>query len=429
MTLDVDSPRPARPLKRALEPDYTHYNKRHRPSPPDNLCSKVPRPSSLPSSQTLAQLYPVSRQSLGDIDPRCTPRPIATIHSWLSTIPDPSCEPINRPSSAPAGLSGRKTLVVDKPTYQPSPFATIKQMFGSPGNTERDSQTPSRTSSQTARLSISNPIYRSILFNNHIYMDLTGNKIPAEVRTMINGKILKERTSQPLPEERAREISTIAEADTDEISVSTLVSTMSLRLRGIGKGGATQWSTEALPHNFVYGKALSAPKPDLHYGYATGQLSEWSIEENAISDYHFAQPYTQPAIGNKFPFLVFELKLEAIGGTLWHAENQAAGSGACCVNGMLWLLQQAAPDRTRRVTDCIAFSVAATQRETLFYVHYYVEEEHRFYMSFIQKIWNTDPADIRRCHDLLMNIFDYGLTIRQQRIKDALALLYSVRDH
>ena len=72
---------------------------------------------------------------------------------------------------------------------------------------------------------------------------------------------------------------------------------------------------------------------------------------------------------------------------------------------------------------------AATQRETLFYVHYYVEEEHRFYMSFIQKIWNTDPADIRRCHDLLMNIFDYGLTIRQRRIKDALALLYSVRDH
>jgi hypothetical protein len=300
-------------------------------------------------------------------------------------------------------------------------------MFGALGNTVRDSQT-------SGRLSISDPIYRTILFNNHIYVDLTGKKMPAEVRTMINGKILKERTSQPLPEERAREISTMAEhfADTDtaEVSVSMLVRTMlPLSLRGISEGRVAQWPTEALPRNPMYEQALCAPKPDIHYGYATGQFSQWSTEENAISDNSFALPYTQPTMGNRFPFLVFELKLEATGGTLWHAENQAAGSGTCCVNGMLWLLQQAAPDQTPHVTDCIAFSVAATQRETLFYVHYYVEEEQRFYMSFIQKIWNTDPADIRRCHDLIMNIFDYGLTIRQQRIKDDLALLYPVPDH
>ncbi|KAN0068956.1 hypothetical protein V8E54_013125 [Elaphomyces granulatus] len=79
--------------------------------------------------------------------------------------------------------------------------------------------------------------------------------------------------------------------------------------------------------------ALSAPKPDLDYGYATGQSSDWSCEENTIADHEFARPYTQPARGNKFPFFVFELKSEATGGTWWHAENQAAGSGTCCVGG------------------------------------------------------------------------------------------------
>jgi hypothetical protein len=265
-------------------------------------------------------------------------------------------------------------------------------------------------------------------------MDLIGEKIPPEVRTMINENILNERTSPPLPEECVREISTTAKylMESAEASVSSLVRTAMFPLRRPGiifEGGNTQWSTEALPHNPASGMAVSAPKPDFHYGYAPGQYSDWLTEENLVVDHEFARPYTQPARGNKFPFFIFELKSEATGGNLWHAENQAAGSGTCCVSGLLWLLQQAAPNQIRRVTDSIAFSVAATQRETLFYVHYYVEEEQRFYMSFIQKIWNTDPADIQRCHDLVKNIIEYGLTVRRQRIKDALSLLLDIPDH
>jgi hypothetical protein len=218
----------------------------------------------------------------------------------------------------------------------------------------------------------------------------------------------------------------LTESAETKVSDLVLSDMFPLKRSSVGRGGNTQWSTEALPFNPNYGKALSASKPDLHYGYATGQSGDWSAEENAILDDVVAMPYTQPARCNKFPFLVFELKSEATGGTLWHAENQAAGSGTCCVNGMLWLLQQAAPDRTRRVTDCIAFSVAATHRVTVFYVHYYVKEEQCFYMSFIQNIWNSEPADIQRCHNIIKNILDYSLDIRQRKIKDALALLYPV---
>jgi len=203
-----------------------------------------------------------------------------------------------------------------------------------------------------------------------------------------------------------------------------------LRLPGvIFEGGGTQWPTEALPYNHTHGPPVSPPKPDLHYGYAPGQFSTWSRKENAVADHVFARPYTQPATGNKFPFLVFELKSEATGGTLWHAENQAAGSGTCCVSGLLWLLKEAAPDETRRVTDSIAFSVTATQKVTQIFVHYYVEKEQRFYMSFVDKIWNTYPVDIQRCHNIVKNILEYGITVRQQRIKDALSLLYPIPDH
>jgi hypothetical protein len=79
--------------------------------------------------------------------------------------------------------------------------------------------------------------------------------------------------------------------------------------------------------------------------------------------------------------------------------------------------------------DSIAFSVTATQKVTQIFVHYYVEKEQRFYMSFVDKIWNTYPVDIQRCHNIVKNILEYGITVRQQRIKDALSLLYPIPDH
>ena len=398
MTQDVYSPRPARPLKRTLELDY-------RPSKHYRAIS--PPPESNTSSQTLART-PSSK-------------PVGTIHSWLLNIP---AEPISRPNSAPARLSECETL--DILEYQPLPLTKIKQMFPS----KRDSQ----ASSQAAKPSTSHPLYRAVLLNNNIYMDLSGNKLPPEVRALINEKILKSPSSPPLPEECVREVKIMAEylVESAEASVSSLIRTamFPLRLPGvIFEGGDTQWATEALPQNPNYGLAVSAPKPDLHYGYAPGQLSTWSPKENVVVDHVFARPYTQPARGNKFPFLVFELKSEATGGTLWHAENQAAGSGTCCVSGLLWLLKQADPERTRRLTDSIAFSVTVTQRVSVFYVHYYVEEEQRFYMSYISKIWNTDPIDIQRCHDIVKNILEYGVTIRQQMIKDAFSLLFPIPNH
>ena len=72
-----------------------------------------------------------------------------------------------------------------------------------------------------------------------------------------------------------------------------------LRLPGvIFDDGDTQWTTEALPQN---------PRPN-----PTSTMGTL-----------FARPYTQPARGNKLPFLVFELKSEAAGGTLVMARGKS----------------------------------------------------------------------------------------------------------
>lgn len=207
MTQDVYSPRPARPLKRALEPDYTHPNKRHRPSPLNDLCSKVPRPSSLSKSQTLASLSPVGTPASRPLSPS-----VATIHSWLLSIPD---DPISRPSSAPARLAESKTVYI--PTYQPLPLATIQEMFPS----KRDPQ----ASSQTAKPSTSRPLYRALLLSDKLRMDLSGDEIPPQVRTLINENILK-GPSLPLPEESVREVRTMAKylVESPEAAVSSLIS-------------------------------------------------------------------------------------------------------------------------------------------------------------------------------------------------------------
>ena len=98
--------------------------------------------------------------------------------------------------------------------------------------------------------------------------------------------------------------------------------------------------------------------------------TRWSREENDVVDHRTATPYTRPARGNCFPFLVFELKSEAAGGTLWQAENQAAGSGAHCVNSMRWLFREANPSKCPSILDTVAFTIVATHREAVSHIHF-----------------------------------------------------------
>lgn len=199
-------------------------------------------------------------------------------------------------------------------------------------------------------------------------MDFRGKRLPEDLQKFRDTDILKQRSSPQLGDDSVLEVMDTAEeiAESTEAPTSKLMRTAMFPLkhsRGIGEGGNTLWSTDPLPNNPRYQYPLAAPKPDVHLGYSTGQRSQWSFEESNVIDHRVAQPYTQPARDNTFPFLIFEIKSEAAGGTLWHAENQAAGSGSHSVSALSWLLDQASV--TSSTTDKVAFTATLTHREVI----------------------------------------------------------------
>jgi hypothetical protein len=180
------------------------------------------------------------------------------------------------------------------------------------------------------------------------------------------------------------------------------------------------WTPESLPYNAEYGLPVSTPKPDLHTDTrpATRPFSTWSPKENLVVDHMFARPYTQPARGNKFPFLVFELKLESTGGTLWHAENQAAappvsvGSGGCSRRQIklnpLPIVSRF-PSRQLKEPRFSTFTTMSLKT---------TDTTCRLSIGS----GNTDTADIQRCHGIIKNILKWGAESRQKRNKKSKTL-------
>ena len=130
-----------------------------------------------------------------------------------------------------------------------------------------------------------------------------------------------------------------------------------------------------------------------------------------------------------FPFLMAEMKSEAAGGTIYVAENQAAGSGSHAVNALLWLLREAGTYDSSSLTDTIAFTITMSHREAIFYLHWYSEADRLHYMSFLQSYSSVTPEDIRACNNTVKNIIDHGLGARRTAIGTALEALFPFPQH
>ncbi|KAI4115572.1 MAG: hypothetical protein LQ338_007838 [Usnochroma carphineum] len=432
MLLDSRSPGSERPLKRAREPEESDperapASKRHRlptPSTPNNRF--LESPSIIPGPPEAAS--PVT-PPLEGVGRDCAPVSKRPIHKWLETVPPP----LHRRNSAPAQLTSQGALAtINTDNDQQSSFAPFHDIPRSPGLEMPQSQGQSGadasvTSGQSSRPSTSSAIYRSVLRNNRVHMDHTGDKIPPELRKFVDAEILERRSSQLSPERLTETVNTAVDiADSAEGNIYDLIGTamFPVKRRDVGRGGNTPWSTDPLPRNSRYPQPLAAPKPDVHIGYPTDMKSTWTVKENAVTDHRVARPYTRPARGNAFPFLVFEMKSEATGGTLWQAENQAAGSGAHCVNSMRWLLREANRSETPSILDTVAFSIATTHRQAIYHVHFYTEEDEVNYMSWIGTFSTLHAADIQKSSDVIENILDHGLETRQPKIRSALGKIW-----
>ncbi|KAL8725814.1 MAG: hypothetical protein Q9181_006273 [Wetmoreana brouardii] len=302
-------------------------------------------------------------------------------------------------------------------THSLRPERSLKRSFD-----DDDSQF---ASSQSSRPATSNANYRSVLFGNSICIDYTGNKIPVPLRKLLDTDILNTLPLQLSPEEIAEAVDTAVRiADNSEGKIYNLTCTalFPINRREIGQGGNTLWNFDALPRNGDYPYPLATPKPDIHCGYPTGLQTSWTVKELGVIDHPAARRYAQPTNDNCYPYFVFELKSEASGGTLWQAENQAAGSGSSCVNSMRQLLAEAYPSQTSSTIDSIAFSVCITHRQAVFHVHFYSPEDRLHYMSWIASCETI--RDVQRCNHITQSIIQYGLGTRQTTIRNALAKLH-----
>ena len=405
--------------------------RRHVPANPPTPDYSLDQPS-LQTASPIPPEYPrLSKTSHEDTTPVWSRIHENSIDNWLAGITP------HRAKSCPPRFEGSDPHVTSNSSKQAEQGEGAEEQRPLLDVLQEMSQTNKQTiggssvvSDRSSRPTTSHADYRGTLRNNGVILDHTGAMIPSELRSFLDSKILTERSMKLLPEAIADAVQTALNiADSAEGNVYDLVNTATLPIKrsDVGRGGNTPWATEGLPRNEEYGIPLAAAKADSHCGYPIDQRSTWTAKENAVIDHRVARRLTQPARGNSLPYLVLELKSEATGGTLWQAENQAAGSGACCVNAARWLLREANPSQEPSVVETIAFSACLSHRQVIWHVHWYRAADGQQYMSWIAT--HDTIRQVQPCNHLTLNILDHGQGDRQTKLRAALARLHPIPNH
>ena len=291
---------------------------------------------------------------------------------------------------------------------------------------EKDTSSQTTGKSNITTIKPSSSKYRSVLEYNHVEIDSTGLKMSPGIQELVQANILKGRSSPPLSQNVLNNTVTsmnLLGSSTGNVVNNFMSSAMFPVARSnLGHGGNSIWPRAALPFDPDYGYGISTPKPDYHVGYAIGKKSGFTAQEAHVLDHTRAQNYTQPGTGSILPFITVEMKSEATGGTLFHAENQAAGSGTYSVRAMEWLLDQAKAEST--AVDSVSFSIAATGRLVVLSIHWFSPEEKIYYMSYVKSFNTTDTEHVQACHNTVKNIVDWAVGDRHDKLKKTLQTLF-----
>lgn len=469
---DVLCPTPVRALKRTLadlDSDSEPVSKRTRlspdplPTPPYSTQNEHPQQSSplcaIPDwRQRLKSslLRPLNNQYRPPI--KQLPAD-SQLTAWLNAVPyphsdscpasphiysPPSCSSeLERSQSCPAHFdlvrpkrpaSGSFALdsIEPKHTRARLTLTALQKMTQQQPQNAESVAPPSNSSSSNKPPGTSDAAYMDTLFGHGIIMDPSGRKIPQELEPL-KERILQQRSSPQLDDEAVFEVMDTAEelVYSSEGPTNKILRTSMFPLGygDLAEGGNTQWNTIALPNNPKCDNKLSAPKPDAYLAYQRGQKSPWTVEQNNVVNHYMVRPYSQPAKRNTFPSISFELKSESAGGVLTTAEAQAAGSGSHSVNAVLWLLEKAKAaglTEVDLVKDTVSFSIVASHRQVVAYLHWLEPKAKHFYMSYLRSYSTFEVEGIRGCNNIIKNIIDNANGPRQITIGKALITLEPV---
>ena len=296
-----------------------------------------------------------------------------------------------------------------------------------------ESLVPRSNSSSNKAPGTSDAAYIDTLYSHGIVMDLSGRKIPEELKPL-KERILQKRSSPQLDDpavfavmDAAEELAYNSEGPTNKLLRTPM---FPLEYGGLVEGGNTQWNTVAMPNNPQCDNKLSAPKPDAYLAYPRGSKSPWTVKQNNVLNHPRVRPYSQPAKRNTFPSLSLELKAESAGGVLTTAEAQAAGSGSHSVNSILWLLEEAKAAGLTEVDlmqDTVSFSFVSSHRQAVAYLHWLEPKEKHFYMSYLRSYSTFEADGIRGCNNTIKNIIDNAKGPRNIKIGEALVTLEPIK--
>lgn len=357
------------------------------------------------------------------------------VRDWLSNVSAPSPKAlaeISRPRSVPAKFSDNEVSRAAEDLCKCPKLRWVIDEMGDRRDCDRrrDNDSSSQPTSKTTamRVKTTSSKYRSVLEGNDVVIDSKGSKISPAVRQFLDQEILKARTSPPLLYEAVDNTMTsmMNWGNSTENVVNGFINSQMFpaQRQGVSIGGNSQWPTAALPYDPNYGLAMAAPKPDFHVGYTPGIDSGFSKNGCGVIDHPYATLYTKPGTGTALPFLTVELKSEATGGTLYQAENQAAGSGTYILRAIDWLLDQAKASQANRQTDSIAFSMTGTGRLVVLSVHWYSSENRVHYMSYVKGFQTSEPEHIQACNSTVKNIVDWAVGTRHDKLKNVLQTLF-----
>ena len=339
-----------------------------------------------------------------------------SIDSWLAT----SCRPARRAQSLSAQLEDTRH--------------TMDESLISVAATEEMSLPELDTTSKTSIDQTSGSAYRESLANNNVHIDVIGNSISEEIKTILDTKILKNapRSDSAMADAKAAVGLIPRMINAPELTFSGpymqdvfLVQRMSRT--DIACGGNTPWSRTALPVAPDYTYQLVAPGADFHVGYSTAADGAFTTKQRGVIDHEHVRGYTRPGAGNALPFLIFELKSEACGGTTYHAENQAAGAGASTVRSAQWLFKQAKIKQTP--FDVATFSIVSTVTNAILYINWSKPQKDDpqmddYYMSKVKSFDLTEESQMQSLHCIVENIVKWSTTTRLDNFKKIMDRLF-----
>ncbi|MCJ1240629.1 hypothetical protein MMC14_008633 [Varicellaria rhodocarpa] len=339
-------------------------------------------------SQQLSQHLP--RKKLGSIDcisprpktsaTRASKVPAKKVLDWLYSMDTDDPHP---------DQSGEMPKVIDPLTPQPSNIvAAAERPYASAPSSIVSSIVSSVSeppeSSVSANVGVAN--YRDILKCHKVHIDpFNTMSMPPDLKNFAHEIIEKRRDNQEVSAEDisflqkrlARAVNS-DEGITREILAITGLSEIPCNMSGIQKGASLPFNRKAVPNNPEYPfRHISAPTPDIQYGF---DPENFTFQQLTLMGHRRLSAIARPSSAGYFPFCVSEIKSASRGGTHYVGENQAAGSGAHCVNSIGMLLDYISDDwlETRK-KDSIVFSIVMDAQHASVWVHW--PQERSTYVS------------------------------------------------